>query len=151
MTEAIEPSSWTESTLAALQAGGHRNSAARRAVIELLGRQQCCLTVQEIFDQLRAEGRRVGIASVYRTVEQLLRGGYVQRIEVGAGSARFEPVHGDGEHHHHLVCDDCGRVESFSDRSLERALAKVEQEVGYTIAGHEVVLHGECADCATAR
>jgi Fur family ferric uptake transcriptional regulator len=143
-------SSWTETTLAALQAKGHRNSVARRAVIELLGRQHCCLTVQEIFDQLRDEGRAVGIASVYRTLEQLIRDGYAQRIEVGAGSARFEPVHGDGEHHHHLVCDDCGRVESFSDAKLERALEKVERQVGYTIAGHEVVLHGECASCAAS-
>jgi Fur family ferric uptake transcriptional regulator len=150
MPEAAHRTTWTEETLAALQDRGHRNSAARRAVIELLGRQRCCLTVQEIFDQLRAEGRRVGIASVYRALEQLTRGGYVQRIEVGAGSARFEPVHGDGEHHHHLVCDDCGRVESFSDVRLERALESVERQVGYAIAGHEVVLHGECASCATS-
>ena len=99
---------WAETTLTALHAKGHRDGGARRAVVELLGRQDCCLTAQQIFDTLRADGRRVGIASVYRTLEQLTRDGFVQRIDIGAGTSRFEPVHADGEHHHHLVCDGCG-------------------------------------------
>ena len=141
---------WAETTIASLLAHGHRDSGARRAVIELLGRQDCCLAAQEIFDQLRADGRRVGIASVYRTLEQLSRDGYVQRIDIGAGTSRFEPVHADGQHHHHLVCDDCGKVEAFADDELERALRKVERRTGYSVAGHDVVLRGACDDCAAS-
>jgi Fur family ferric uptake transcriptional regulator len=141
---------WAETTIASLLARGHRDSGPRRAVIELLGRQDCCLTAQEIFDGLRSDGRRVGIASVYRTLEQLNREGYVQRIDVGAGTARFEPLHADGEHHHHLVCDDCGKVEAFADDELERALRRVERRTGYSVAGHDVVLRGACDDCAAA-
>ena len=141
---------WAEATIASLLAHGHRDSGARRAVVELLGRQHCCLTAQEIFDQLRSDGRRVGIASVYRTLEQLTRDGYVQRIDIGAGTSRFEPVHADGRHHHHLVCDDCGKVEAFADDELERALRKVERRTGYSVAGHDVVLRGACDDCTTA-
>jgi Fur family ferric uptake transcriptional regulator len=117
-------------------------------VIELLGGQRCCLTAQEIFDRLRAEGRRVGIATVYRTLEQLTRDGFVQRVDLGAGISRFEPVHADGEHHHHLVCDDCGKVEAFVDDELERALHKVEGQTGYSVA-HDVVLRGVCSDCSS--
>jgi Fur family ferric uptake transcriptional regulator len=142
---------WTEATIASLQARGHRSGGARRAVVELLGRQRCCLTAQEIFDRLRARGRRVGIASVYRVLEQLTRDGYVQRIDIGAGTSRFEPIHAGGEHHHHLVCDDCGKVEAFADDQLERALRKVEGRTGYSVAGHDVVLRGACGDCAPAR
>jgi Fur family ferric uptake transcriptional regulator len=141
---------WAETTIASLLAKGHRNSGARRAVIELLGRQDCCLTAQEIFDQLRADRRRVGIASVYRTLEQLSRDGHVQRIDIGAGTSRFEPIHADGQHHHHLVCDECGKVEAFSDDELERALRKVERSTGYSVAGHDVVLRGACDDCAAS-
>ena len=137
-------------TTEALRQRGRRNSAARRAVIELLGRQDCCLTAQEIFDQLRGEGRRVGIASVYRALEQLTRDGFVQRIDIGAGTSRFEPIHTGGEHHHHLVCDDCGKVEAFADDELEDALRKVEGRTGYSVAGHDVVLRGACDDCAAA-
>ena len=141
---------WAEATLSSLLAKGHRDSGARRAVIELLGGQQCCLTAQEIFDQLRSKGRRVGIASVYRTLDQLSRDGYVQRIDIGGGTSRFEPIHTDGEHHHHLVCDDCGKVEAFADDELERALHRVEGRTGYSVAGHDVVLRGACDDCAAA-
>jgi len=100
MADPTSGSSWTETTIASLRSKGHRNGGARRAVIELLGRQQCCLTAQQIFDQLRAEDRRVGTASVYRALEQLTKDGFVQRIDIGAGTSRFEPIHADGEHHH---------------------------------------------------
>ena len=150
MAEPITASTWVETTIASMRTKGRRNGGARRAVIELLGRQDCCLTAQEIFDKLRAEGRRAGTASVYRALEQLTRDGFVQRIDIGAGTSRFEPIHASGEHHHHLVCDDCGKVEAFADDELERALHKVERRTGYMVAGHDVVLRGACSDCATS-
>ena len=143
----VVETTWAETTLASIRARGHRQSAARAAVVELLGRQDCCLTAQEIFDELRASGRRVGIASVYRILEQLTRDGYVQRIDLGAGVSRYEPAHPDGEHHHHLVCDDCGRVVAFEDKRLEQALEGLSTRLGHEIAAHDVVLRGECSDC----
>ena len=141
---------WAETTLASIRSRGHRDSAARRAVVELLGGQDCCLTAQEIFDLLRASDRRVGIASVYRILEQLTRDGFVQRVEVGDGTARYEPAHASGEHHHHLVCDDCGRVVAFEDEPLEQALEGLSKRLGHEIAAHDVVLRGECSDCRAA-
>ena len=145
---AAQTSEWTAQTLASLRGGGYRNGVARRAVVELLGRQDCCLTAQDIFDRLRGEGRQVGIASIYRVLDLLTDKGLLQRIDVGAGTARFEPVLASGEHHHHLVCEDCGTVEAFADDELERALHKVEGRTGYSIVGHDVVLRGACRDCS---
>ncbi|MFN2627792.1 MAG: Fur family transcriptional regulator [Gaiellaceae bacterium] len=145
-----ELESWTSDAVARLQAQGYRNGAARRAVVELLGRQNCCLTAQEIFDELRGGGRPVGLASVYRVVDELTDQGLLQRIDLGAGTARYEPLLPTGEHHHHLVCDDCGKVEAFEDDELELALTNLERRSGYSVAGHEVVLRGACADCRTA-
>ena len=142
-----EPHPWSETTLTSLRSKGRRDGGARRAVVELLGRQPCCLTAQEIFDQLRSQGRRVGIASVYRALDQLSRDGFVQRIDIGSGTSRYEPVHPNGEHHHHLVCNDCGKVEAFADDELERALRKVEGQTGYSVAAHDVVLRGACRNC----
>ena len=138
---------WTSDTLDALQRAGFRNGGARRAVIALLGRQGCCLSAQEIFDRLRAEGASVGIASVYRILDLLTEQQLVQRIDIGDGVMRFEPAPAGDAHHHHLVCSDCGKVEPFADERLERALRAVEEKTGYSNAGHDVLLRGECRDC----
>jgi Fur family ferric uptake transcriptional regulator len=147
MVEGAERQSWGDATREALQRKGLRNGGARRTVIDLLAEQDCCLTAQEIFDRLRESGRRVGIASVYRVLELLSSEGLVQRIDLGSGISRYEPIHSGGDHHHHLVCNTCGRVEAFEDPRLERALVGVEAASGYLVAGHDVVLHGACADC----
>jgi len=139
--------SWAEETLRRLLAKGMRQGGARRSVVELLGEQDCCLTAQEILDRLRAADRKVGIASVYRILDLLVSEGYVQKIELGSGICRYEPIQSGGEHHHHLVCDSCGKVEPFEDPSLERALGRVEQSSGYDVSLHDVVLHGACGDC----
>ena len=138
---------WGEYALEELRRTGHRAGGARTAVIELLGRQDCCLTAQEIFDRLRDDGRSVGIASVYRALERLTAAKLVQRLEMGEGTARYEPVHAGGEHHHHLVCDECGKVQAFEDDALEDALGRLGERLGFEVGGHDVVLRGSCADC----
>ncbi len=140
---------WADHALRAVAAAGRRGGGARRAIVEFLGRQRCCVTAQEIFDGLRAEGRAVGIASVYRVLELLVELRLVQRLDVGNGTSHYEAVRPDGEHHHHLVCDDCGRVDAFEDDRLERALSSVAGRVAYDVGGHEVVLRGACGDCRT--
>jgi len=137
---------WAEATLESLSAKGLRQGGARRAVVELLGKQDCCLSAQEILDRLRAADRSVGIASVYRVLDLLAGEGLVQKIEVGSGTSRYEPVQAGG-HHHHLVCDTCGKVEPFEDPGLERAIVHVEKHSGYEVSAHDVVLHGSCERC----
>jgi Fur family ferric uptake transcriptional regulator len=138
---------WADDTSARLLARGLRNGGARRSIIRHLADQDCCQSAQEIFDGLRASGRPVGLASIYRILDLLASEGAVQRIELGSGLSRFEPVWPGGDHHHHLVCDDCGKVEPFADVALERALARVQEQSGYAVAAHDVVLHGSCAEC----
>jgi Fur family transcriptional regulator, ferric uptake regulator len=142
-------STWAESTLDDLREAGFRSGGARRAVVELLARQSCCLSAQEIFDTLRAEGRPVGLASVYRVLDLLAERRLVTRLDVGGGVSRYEPALADDGHHHHLVCDDCGKVEAFSDEPLERALRQLGGRVGYEVDAHDVVLRGSCGDCRT--
>jgi Fur family ferric uptake transcriptional regulator len=72
----------------------------------------------------------------------------VKRVYAGAGIARYEAATPDGDHHHHLVCRDCGKVEAFSDSRLERAIDRVAGGLGYSVDEHEVVLVGACSDCS---
>ena len=141
--------SWREHTDAALREAGFRAGGARASVLDLMSGQDCCASAQEIHARLRANGRSVGIASVYRVLEELFELRLVQRVDVGDGIARFEPASPGGDHHHHVVCDDCGKVEPFSDPSLERAIASASGRLGYSVDAHEVVLRGECGDCRT--
>jgi Fur family ferric uptake transcriptional regulator len=141
---------WAEGALERLRESSGRSGGARREVVEYVGGQACCVSAQEIHDGLRGEGSRVGIASVYRALESLAGAGLVQRVDLGDGVSRFEPAHAGGEHHHHLVCDDCGKVEPFEDQGLEEALERVTDGRGYVLAAHDVVLRGACEDCRHA-
>jgi Fur family transcriptional regulator, ferric uptake regulator len=142
--------SWAERAEATLAAAGHKRGGARRALLELLDRQQCALTALEIEDALGARGapRRVSRASVYRILDELARVGLVQRVETGQAMVRYERVCEHEEHHHHLVCDECGLVMPFSDEGLERAIGKLSEQVPLAVSEHEIVLHGACRDCA---
>jgi Fur family transcriptional regulator, ferric uptake regulator len=144
---ATKQRSWRDHTLATLAAAGHRRGGARNAVVALLERQTCALSAQEIDDLLRAQGRGVGRASVYRILELLTELRLVQRIDVGQGVARYERHQPDGDHHHHLVCDHCGRIAPFEDPALEQAIERVSRRLSFAVDDHDVVLHGACGDC----
>jgi Fur family transcriptional regulator, ferric uptake regulator len=139
---------WASHVRGVLHDAGYRSGGAREAVVTLLGGQNCCLSAQEIFDRLRGEKRPVGIASVYRALDTLAELRLVKRIDAGDGISRYEPLRPDGDHHHHLVCRDCGKVEAFTDPRLERAIDRAAGSSGYTVDEHEIVLTGACAECA---
>ena len=140
-------STWTQHALSTLQAAGYRRGGARTAVVEHLGAQPCTVTAQDIEDALRRKGRAVGRASVYRVLDLLAELGLASRIEVGQGMARYERIEPSGDHHHHMICDECGDVLPFEDRELERALDHLAGRLSFDVADHEVLLHGSCKDC----
>lgn len=139
---------WADRAEAALAAAGHRRGGARRAVLELLGTQECALTAQEIEDRLRGAQRAVSRASIYRALDELEGLRLVQRVETGQAMVRYERVCEAEEHHHHLVCDRCGIVLPFSDPALERAISSISERVPLAVSEHEIVLRGQCRDCA---
>ncbi len=139
---------WIEHAEAALRTAGYRASAPRSAVLGLIARQECVLTAREIADSLRDDGRGVGVATVYRTLELLEGLRLVQRLDVGDASARYEPALPGGEHHHHhLVCDECGLVTPFEDSRLERAIDDLGRRLDYSVGDHDVILRGSCPNC----
>jgi Fur family ferric uptake transcriptional regulator len=141
-------SSWAADATSALARAGYRRGGARRAIVELLDEQPCALSAAEIEDALGARERAVSRASIYRVVEELADMGLLNRIDVGQGSVRFEPARGGPAHHHHLVCDSCGRLEPFSDDGLERAIRRASERLPVRVSEHEVVLRGSCSTCA---
>jgi len=139
-------STWVQHAQHELARAGHRSGGAREEVLGLLGTQDCLLSAQEIHDRLRDEGRGVGLASVYRALELLANLKLVHRVEVD-GTACFEPADPSGEHHHHAICERCGKRDAFADPELERLIDEVAARLGYSIGGHDVVLRGNCPEC----
>ena len=144
---ATQPRTWAEHARGVLRRAGHRAGGAREEVVALLGAQDCCLSAQEIHERLRADGRGVGLASVYRALDVLAQLRLVHRVDV-AGTACFEPADPSGEHHHHALCERCGKLDAFEDPELERVLEGVATRLGYDVGAHDLVLRGSCPDCA---
>ena len=134
---------WAAHALKRLDEAGQRSGASRRKVVELLAAETCALTALEIDRRLDSVGR----ATVYRTLEKLERLHLAQRVEIGgdaAGYERLDPY----EHHHHLVCGECGRLAPFASQDLERAIEAVGSRSDFAVAAHDVVLRGTCGPCS---
>ncbi len=134
---------WTERALSALSEAGFRSGGGRRQVVELLGEEDCALTALEIDNRLPGVGR----ATVYRALEQLESLGLIQRVDVKGDATGFERVDPSGQHHHHIVCEHCGRVVAFEDDQLEQAILALTKRPDFNVSSHEVTLRGECASC----
>ncbi len=130
---------WLDHSQHVLRGAGLRASAGRTAVVELLGRQHCLLSAQEISDELRASGSRGSSATVYRALETLHDLGLVRRFD-SEGVARYEPVDPSGDHHHHIVMEESGDVVPFEDAELERAIEGLGERLGIVVTSHDVIL-----------
>jgi Fur family ferric uptake transcriptional regulator len=148
VTPTPQLSRWAERAARALSDAGYRRGGARRAILELLDEQSCALSAVEIQEALGRRSRDVSRSSVYRVMEELEEIGLLQRVELGQGMVRYEAVRGEPGHHHHLVCDHCGRLQPFTDDGLERAIRRLSDRVPLHVSEHEIVIHGSCDTCA---
>ena len=134
---------WAATALHRLERAGYRSGAARCEVVDLLAAEPCAVTALEIDRRLDSVGR----ASVYRTLDQLDRLHLVQRVEIGGDAAGYERIDPD-QHHHHLICEECGRLTPFVSEVLEKAIERISREADFEVAAHDVVLRGACSTCA---
>jgi Fur family ferric uptake transcriptional regulator len=143
-------SRWAGQAAQALADAGYRRGGARRAILDLLDEQACALSAAEIQQALRNRNRDVSRSSVYRVMEELEEIGLLQRVEIGRGTVRYEPVRSGRGHHHHLVCDRCGHLEPFSDDGLERAIRRLSDRLPLEVSEHEIVIRGACESCSAS-
>lgn len=121
-------------------------TAQRLAIAEVLLTADRHLSAEEIAAEVSARGRKVGTATVYRTIDTLLESGLITERDFGEGFRRFEPTR-DVPNHEHLVCTQCGKVEEFRDERLERMTTIVAESRGFARQRHRLVIHGICSDC----
>ncbi len=103
------------------------------------------LSAEDIYRALLEAREDVGLATVYRVLTQFETAGLVMRHRFEGGHSVFEltPV----EHHDHIVCTQCGRVEEFFDRIIEERQERVAEDLGFKITDHSMYLYGLCGVC----
>ena len=131
-----------------LKQAGLKVTLPRMKILDMLQQQENThLSAEAIYRALVDSGEEVGLATVYRVLAQFESAGLVKRHYFEGGQSVFEV--NEGEHHDHIVCLECGRIEEFCDEEIEWRQHAIAQRLGFKLAEHCLILYGHCtrADC----
>jgi Fur family ferric uptake transcriptional regulator len=103
------------------------------------------LTAEEVYKSLLQEGEEIGLATVYRVLTQFESAGLVKRHHFEGGNSVFELE--SGQHHDHIVCVKCGRVEEFRDELIEQRQKEIASSSNFKLTDHSLCLYGLCEKC----
>ena len=137
------------SSIDELKNTGLKATLPRLKILEIFqtGKQRH-MTAEDVFRVLLEERSDVGLATVYRVLMQFEQAGLLNRSNFESGKAVYEI--NEGQHHDHLVCLDCGRVEEFYDADIEKRQHAVAADKGFAIADHSLSIYAHCtkSDCS---
>jgi Fur family ferric uptake transcriptional regulator len=126
-----------------LKNSGLKATLPRIKILEVFQRtQQRHMTAEDVYKALLAEDADVGLATVYRVLMQFEQAGLLTRSNFESGKAVFEL--NQGQHHDHLVCLSCGRVEEFFDPQIEQRQRTIAAERGFALQEHSLALYAAC-------
>ena len=131
-----------------LKSTGLKATLPRLKILEIFQKgKQRHMTAEDVFRVLLEERSDIGLATVYRVLTQFEQAGLLNRSNFESGKAVYEL--NEGQHHDHLVCLDCGRVEEFFDAEIEQRQQQIAQSRGFEIADHSLSVYAHCAktDC----
>ncbi len=130
-----------------LKSSGLKATVPRLKILSLFGgAQRRHLSAEDVHKSLLAEGADIGLATVYRVLMQFEQAGLLLRSHFESGKSIFEL--NQGQHHDHLVCLTCGRVEEFFDAAIERRQQEVAQRRGFELVEHSLALYARCTRSA---
>jgi Fur family ferric uptake transcriptional regulator len=131
---------------------GLRLTRQRAAILRTMYGTHRHITADQLFEMLasRPDSRslRISRATVYRTLSLLCEGGFVQALDLGRESGTLYEHTLGHEHHDHMVCLECGRIDEFSDERLERLQDEAVRRHGFRATSHRLNVFGACARCA---
>ena len=131
-----------------LKSTGLKATVPRQKILEIFQKgTQRHMTAEDVFKHLLQDNADIGLATVYRVLMQFEQAGLLSRNHFESGKAVYEL--NEGQHHDHMVCLDCGRVEEFYDPEIERRQHQIAQERGFTLQEHALSLYASCSkpDC----
>ncbi|WP_025272116.1 Fur family transcriptional regulator [Haloglycomyces albus] len=125
-----------------------RSTKQRAAVMELLQEEDSFRSAQDLHAILKSRGSKIGLTTVYRTLQALADADIVDVMRLPGGDYLYRRCEAT-EHHHHLVCRSCGAAVEVSGPTVEKWALRVAEENGFSDVGHTVELHGLCSTCST--
>jgi len=129
-----------------LKQRGYKLTPQRCAVLKVITRSREHLAPVAIHEEARKCHIKVGLVTVYRTLEILAELGLICEVHTG-GRQRNYVMRRPVGHHHHLICSDCGKVVDFAACDLDELEHKLSQKTGFKIESHILELHGRCPQC----
>ncbi|MEU7897615.1 transcriptional repressor [Nonomuraea sp. NPDC049152] len=121
----------------------------RDAVHDTLRRSDGFRSAQDVYAEMRSDGAKIGLTTVYRALQALADGGEVDVLRTDDGESVYRAC-ASGDHHHHLVCRRCGRTVEVAGPDVERWAEAVGADHGFTEVTHTVEVFGTCASCSAA-
>lgn len=126
-----------------LKQAGLKVTLPRMKILDILQHNQDLhLSAEDIYKTLLNAGEEVGLATVYRVLTQFESAGLVMRHHFESGQSVFELDQGD--HHDHILCLQCNRIEEFVDTEIEKRQQKIATKLGFELADHSLILYGNC-------
>jgi Fur family ferric uptake transcriptional regulator len=126
-----------------------RNTWQREAVREALGSNAGFVSAQSLHSGLRGTGSPIGLATVYRALSELAVEGDADSLQSDQGEALYRACT-PGQHHHHLICRNCGLTVELEADAVEAWAHQVAIKNGFTQPSHIVDVFGLCAECSRA-
>jgi Fur family ferric uptake transcriptional regulator len=122
---------------------GLKATVPRLTILELFQKSpQRHMSAEDVYRLVLEERADIGLATVYRVLMQFEQAGLLTRSQFEGGKAIYEL--NQGQHHDHLVCLDCGRVEEFFDAEIEKRQHDIARAKGFEIADHALSLYAHC-------
>ena len=133
-----------------LREAGLKVTAPRLKILRMLeSSPQRHLSAEDVYRALLESGEELNLATVYRVLTQFETAGLVSRQHFEGGHSTFELD--SGEHHDHIFCVACGRVDEFVDDTIERRQAEIAKQAGYEMTDHSLYIYGLCAECRSKK
>jgi len=135
---------------------GHatRLTAPREAIVEFLNSSSKHMSAKEIYMSLQKSYPNLGLSTVYRTLDLLARMGIVTKLVLGDGQSRYEfKSKGKEDHHHHLICTNCGKIINYSEflddelRLVKKTEERLAKKYNFLIKDHNIEFLGICDKC----
>ncbi|MDO5031035.1 Fur family transcriptional regulator [Corynebacterium sp.] len=129
---------------------GVRNTKQRTAVVEVLRELDKFSSAKDIHKALQDRELKVGLTTVYRTLQSLSEIDAVDALHMPSGETLYRHCESE-HHHHHLVCTKCGRTEEIDGGAVEKWATQVATDFDFEITGHDAEIFGICAECRSAQ